>query len=69
MITKRHVDDATQPWEERYRRLEAHHIEETSELYAEIKRLRKLARTPVSQALDAAIVITAFIFVLAAIFF
>jgi hypothetical protein len=42
---KRYIDDPTLPWEERYRRLEAHHEEETRWLIAEVKRLEgELAR-------------------------
>lgn len=66
-MMKRYVDDTTLSWEERYKEFEAHHIEETQHLLDEIKELKKHARTPASQALDMAIVITAFIFVFAAI--
>ncbi len=38
---KRHKDDPTKPWEERYADLEKHHIEETTFLIEEIRRLAK----------------------------
>jgi hypothetical protein len=41
---RRHVDDPTLPWEERYRRLEAHHLEETAWLIGEVRRLEELVR-------------------------
>lgn len=39
---KKYVDDPTLSWEERYRRLEAHHKEETEWLIAETVRLVEL---------------------------
>ena len=36
---KRYVDDEALTWEERFRRLEAHHTEETRVLITEIERL------------------------------
>ncbi len=35
---KKYVDDPSLSWEERYKRLEAHHTEETQWMYAELKR-------------------------------
>ena len=36
---KKYEDDPSLPWQERYRRLEAHHLEETSFLIARIGEL------------------------------
>jgi hypothetical protein len=36
---KRYEMDAKKSWEERYRELEAHHLEETGFLIAEVRRL------------------------------
>ena len=38
---KKYVDDPDLSWEERYKRLEAHHTEETTFLIAECDRLRR----------------------------
>jgi hypothetical protein len=38
---KKYVMDETLSWEERYRQLEAHHLEETQWLLAEIERIKK----------------------------
>lgn len=38
---KKYVDDNTLSWEERYKKLEAHHIEETTELLKQIKYLEE----------------------------
>lgn len=38
---KRYVDDASLTWEERYRKLEAHHVEETTFL---IEKLRAIVK-------------------------
>jgi hypothetical protein len=38
---KKYVMDETLSWEERYRKLEQHHLEETSWLVKEIERLQK----------------------------
>ncbi len=37
----RYEDDPNLPWEERYRRLEEHHIAETTFLIAEVRKLAK----------------------------
>jgi hypothetical protein len=36
---KRHVDDPTKTWEERFRALEEHHIKETTFLVEEVRKL------------------------------
>jgi hypothetical protein len=36
---KRHVDDPTKTWEERFRALEEHHIKETTFLVDEVRKL------------------------------
>ena len=41
MQIKKYVDDSSLTWEERYKRLEAHHIEETKELIERIDELEK----------------------------
>lgn len=41
MRIKKYVDDTTLTWEERYKRLEAHHLEETKELIQTIKDLEE----------------------------
>lgn len=38
---KRYVDDESLTWEERYKRLMQHHIEETTFLIDEVNKLRK----------------------------
>lgn len=38
---KKYSDDASLTWEERYRRLEKHHVEETTFLINEIRRLAR----------------------------
>jgi hypothetical protein len=39
---KRYVMDESLSWEERYRQLEAHHVEETTFLFDEIRKLAAL---------------------------
>jgi hypothetical protein len=39
MKIKKHVDDSSLTWEERYKRLETHHLEETAELKSVISEL------------------------------
>jgi len=39
MKIKKYTDDATLTWEERYKRLEAHHLKETRELLCVIQEL------------------------------
>ena len=39
MKIKKYSDDATLTWEERYKKLEAHHLEETHELIGVIQQL------------------------------
>jgi hypothetical protein len=39
---KKYIDDLSLSWEERYKRLENHHMEETAWMIKEIKRLEKL---------------------------
>ena len=41
-MTAKYVDDPTLTWEERYARLEAHHIEETTALFAKLTAERAL---------------------------
>jgi hypothetical protein len=36
---KKYIDDPSLTWEERYKRLEAHHLEETNELIRVLKEL------------------------------
>lgn len=38
---KRFVDDPSLPWEERFKRLLAHHEEETKWMFEELKRLEQ----------------------------
>lgn len=38
---KKYVMDESLSWEERYKKLEAHHLEETTWLIAEVKRLEE----------------------------
>lgn len=53
---KKYVMDETLSWEERYRKLEAHHLEETQWLIKEIERLQEgsssSGKMPASQAGD-----------------
>ncbi len=47
---KKYVDDPSLSWEERYKRLEAHHVEETTFLIARIEKLEApYERTPEEQ--------------------
>lgn len=39
-VSKKYVMDESLSWEERYKQLEAHHIEETTELIEKIRCLR-----------------------------
>jgi hypothetical protein len=41
-MSKEYVMDQTLSWEERYAKLEAHHIEETTELITKLRGLRHL---------------------------
>ncbi len=38
---KKYIDDSSLTWEERYRRLEAHHLEETSWMINQLKFFEK----------------------------
>lgn len=40
--TKRYIDDESLTWEERYKRLEKHHLEETKELIKTIEEIERL---------------------------
>ena len=52
MVAK-YVDDESLPWPERYARLEAHHIAETTELVAKLRAVRaELAGIKIKTALD-----------------
>ncbi len=42
---KKHIDDPSLTWEERYKSLEAHHLEETAWLIKELKKARLLQHT------------------------
>lgn len=47
---KKYVIDESLSWEERYKRLEAHHTEETSWMFAELKKREKIVEAAVEMA-------------------
>lgn len=50
---KTFTPDESKSWEERYKALEAHHIEEVNEARAEIERLQKIINDDVTAEINA----------------
>lgn len=50
---KKFTPDETKTWEDRYKALEAHHVEEVNEARAEIERLKDIINTRVSSDIEA----------------
>lgn len=46
---KKYIMDETKDWEGRYKDLEAHHLEETTWMIEEIKRLRQIIKSAPNQ--------------------